>query len=289
MFAPVAKQDAHGYVQTVCAFDEPNTMGCLAERFLVKPTQLVPLPEGTGIAPSRWASFPVRYATARSNWRVALGAWRLQMADVPAEQMHVWAWGGGVAYAELLLARAIGCRTAMLHSGAERGRMIREAGITPIERSPFALLSTDVPAGDRKTLVARGRVEHAFLRLVEEMTGGAKVSIFIDNIGGPVVGSTLRALGRQGVLATTGWKHGLDIEFNRAIACINRQLLVNTHACSLAECAEAVRYAVENDWLPPQQERIYRWDEIPALADDHAAGRIATYFPTFKAAVAGHS
>ncbi len=32
MFAPVAKQDAHGYVQTVCAYDEPNSMGCLAER-----------------------------------------------------------------------------------------------------------------------------------------------------------------------------------------------------------------------------------------------------------------
>ncbi len=288
MFAPVAKQDAHGYVQTVCAYDEPNSMGCLAEQFLVKPTQLIPLPEGAGIAPSQWASFLVRYASARSNWRVALGAWRLQMADVPFEEIHVWAWGGGVAYAELLLARAIGCQTAMLHTGAERGQSIREAGITPVDRSSFALLSAAVPAGDRKTLVARTKVERAFLNLVDEMTGGVRVSIFIDNIGGPIVRPTLRALGRQGVLATTGWKRGLDVEFNRAIACQNRQLLVHTHASPLNEATDAVRYAAKHRWVPPLQKRIYHWHEIPAVAEDHAAGRIATFFPTFMAAAADH-
>jgi NADPH:quinone reductase-like Zn-dependent oxidoreductase len=288
MFAPVAKQDVHGYVRTVCAFDEPNTMGCLAERFHVKASQLIPVPEGTAIAPSQWASFLVRYASARSNWRVALGAWRLQMAAVPPEQIHVWAWGGGVAYAELLLARAIGCQTVMLHTGPERRRLIGEAGITPVERTPFALLSTPAVIPDRKMLVARTKVERAFINLVDQMTGGSRVSIFIDNIGGPLVHSTLRALGRQGVLATTGWKRGLDIEFNRAAACLNRQLFVHTHATPLGEATEAVRYAVENNWVPPLQERIYRWHEIPDLAEGHAAGHIATFFPTFMAAAAEH-
>jgi NADPH:quinone reductase-like Zn-dependent oxidoreductase len=282
MFAPVAKQDAHGYVQTVCAYDEPNTMGCLAERFHVRPTQLVPLPDGAGIAPSRWASFAVRYAPAWSNWRVALGAWRLQMPEVPLEKVHVWAWGGGVAYGELLLARAVGCRTVMLHSGQERGEMLLQAGIVPVDRDAFSalwLLASDC----RKAQLAKLKAERALLDIVDDLTGGDRVSIFIDNIGGPVAGTTLRALGRQGVVATAGWKHGMNMEFNRATACINRHIIVHTHACPLHDCREAVRYAAQNHWVPPQQKRIYRWEEIEALADDHAAGRIASYFPTFAA------
>ena len=68
LFAPIGKEDPYGYAETVCAYDEPRTMGVLAERFYVKPRQLIPVPANATFSPARWASFPVRYATAWSNW-----------------------------------------------------------------------------------------------------------------------------------------------------------------------------------------------------------------------------
>ncbi len=150
-FAPIAKQDPYGYVRTVCAYDEPGTMGTLAERFYVNASQLVPLPDEKVVPLARWASFPVRYTSAWSNWRVALGAWRLQMPSVSTEQTHVWAWGGGVAFAELDLARSIGCKTVMFHTGKERGEIIRAAGITPVDRERFPGLTTAIPPNRKGT------------------------------------------------------------------------------------------------------------------------------------------
>lgn len=286
IFQPIGKEDEWGYVLTVTAFDEPHTMGCLAARFHVRPSQLVPVPDGTDIAPSQWASFPVRYATAWSNWRVADGAWRLQMPDLPPDRVHVWAWGGGVAFGELILARQKGYRTAMLYTGAEREQMIREAGITPVDRSQFPELTVDPPDTNRKALVQYLKSERTFLRIVDELTNGDRVSIFIDNIGGPLMAPTLRALGRQGVVATSGWKQGLDVRFNRALACISRHMFIHTHACPLHEGLDAFDHAIRTGWVPLRQNYIYGWDEIPRLADDHAAGRIASYFPTFAAPAA---
>ena len=286
-FAPIGKQDPYGYVRTVCAYDEPGTMGTLAERFYVNASQLVPLPDEKVVPLVRWASFPVRYTSAWSNWRVALGAWRLQMPSVPTEQTHVWAWGGGVAFAELELARSIGCKTVMFHSGKERGTIIRAAGITPVDREQFAALTTAIPA-NRKGLADYFKSERTFLNLVDELTNGRRVSIFIDNIGGPVVPPTLRALGRQGVIASSGWKRGLALEYNRAVECIERHIFVHTHASPLQEGLDAMQYALETGWLPPQPQTVYAWDEIPKMVEAYDAGHIVEYFPTFATAAAAH-
>jgi NADPH:quinone reductase-like Zn-dependent oxidoreductase len=285
-FAPIAKQDAHGYVRTVCAYDEPGTMGVLAERFYVRPSQLVALPDSGVVAPVRWASFPVRYTSAWSNWKVALGAWRLQMPDVPPAQTHVWGWGGGVAFAELQLARAAGCNAMMLYTGEQRAEMIRGAGITPVDRGEFPALTKPVPPGDRKAYAEYLKAERAFLNVVDTLTDGARVSIFIDNIGGPVTRPTLRALARQGVIATSGWKRGYSVEYNRAVECIERHTFVHTHASPLQDGLDAMQFARETGWLPPEPDYIYSWDEIPRMADEYAAGRIASYFPTFATAAA---
>ena len=283
---PIAKQDPYGYVRTVVAYDEPGTMGVLAEQFYVKPSQLVPLPDKSIVAPVRWAGFAVRYATAWSNWRVALGAWRLQMADVPPERTHVWGWGGGVAFAELQLAKAAGFKPVMLHTGSKRAEMISAAGITPLDRAEFSAL-TQITGSDRKAFTQYVKAERAFLKVVDTITEGDRVSIFIDNIGGPVARATLRALGRQGVVATSGWKCGYAFEYNRAAECIDRHIFVHTHASPLREGLEAMSYAIENGWLPPVPERIYSWEEVPQLVDDYTAGRIDSYFPTFATDAAG--
>ena len=280
-FVPIGKVDRSGYVKTVCAYDEPGTMGVLAERLYLKPSQLIALPEKAKVDLVRWASFPIRYPSAWSNWRVAFGAWRLQMPDMPPERIHVWGWGGGVAFAELGLAQALGCRAVMLHSGAERAQLIRSAGITPLDRGQFPELANEVAPGDRRALIKSLRAERHFLNAVDEMTDGDGVSIFIDNIGGPVARPTLRALGRQGVIASCGWKRGHAISHHRAVECIERHIFVHTHASPYREGVDAVRYALETGWLPPRPDHVYGWDAIPQMAEDYVAGRIASYFPTF--------
>jgi NADPH:quinone reductase-like Zn-dependent oxidoreductase len=281
LFAGLGKRDRHGYVRTVSAFDEPGTMGVLAERFYVNAVQLVPLPDETIAAPIRWPSFSARYAPAWSNWRVALGAWRLQMPQVPPERIHVWGWGGGVAFAELQLARALGCKTVMLHSGTERADLIRAVGITPLDRREFPGLSSAASPADRRARLESLRAERSFLNAVDRITEGDRVSIFIDNIGGPALSPTLRALSRQGVITSCGWKHGHMIEYHRAVECIERHIFVHTHAYPVEEGLAAMRYAIETGWLPPLPQYVYRWEEIPKMAEDYAAGRITSYFPTF--------
>jgi hypothetical protein len=43
---------------------------------------------------------------------------------------------------------------------------------------------------------------------MRELSDGLGAAIFIDNIGAPLYRTTLKALARQNVLATVGWKHG---------------------------------------------------------------------------------
>jgi NADPH:quinone reductase-like Zn-dependent oxidoreductase len=124
--------------------------------------------------------------------------------------------------------------------------------------------------------------EKSFLDLVNEHTQGNGVSIFIDNIGLPVLRPTLKSLARQGVITTCGWKCGMEVSNVRALECINRHLHVHTHYASYAEGLEAVKAAEEIEWMAPvNADQIYNWDEIPQLVDDYAAERIASYFPIF--------
>jgi threonine dehydrogenase-like Zn-dependent dehydrogenase len=123
--------------------------------------------------------------------------------------------------------------------------------------------------------------EEAFLGLVHDRTHGQGVSIFLDYIGSPVVRATLKAIGRQGVIATAGWKGGALTPTHRAIECIHRRIHVHTHAFRRSDPPAATAYAEHHGWLPRVTGHVYTWDEIPRLADDFAAGRAGSYFPIF--------
>jgi NADPH:quinone reductase-like Zn-dependent oxidoreductase len=281
LLAASGSEDRHGYIVTVLGYDARGTMGLLSRTIKLRANQLVPLPASTRHRLTQWAAFPVRYGTAWDNWRVAYGAWRLQV-DGPPSETFVWGWGGGVAFAELILAKRQGCRAAMIASTDDRLAAIADAGLIPIDRRHFPDLAYD--AGRYRTDQAYKRAylasERAFMGLVHSETGGEGVSIFIDNIGGPVHRPTLRALGRNGVVTTAGWKHGMDVSFNRATACIARHVLVHTHASK--NSPEAMYEAETTGWLPPVPSRVYSWDEVPQLADDYASQRLETYFPVFQ-------
>lgn len=262
--------DEHGYPELILGYDAPGTTGVLARLTTLHERQLVRLPgNGTegGHTPAQWAAFSLRHITAWANWQVAWGCYRAQLPEADPRQVHVWAWGGGVAVAELALARDLGCRTAMLTSSPERAALLRTMGIEPIDRASFGT-------------AGRG-FEQDFLAAVAEHTGGRGVSVFIDNLG-VHPRATMKALARQGVLTTSGWKHATTVPLLRAMACQNRHLFVHTHYARHAEGRAAVAYAVRHGWLPRAGDDMYGWDEIPRLAEDYAAGRTTGYFPTFR-------
>lgn len=260
--------DEYGYPIKILGYDAPGTMGVLAKMMKVHAQQVLPLPEDSLFSLPQWAAFSLRYITAYANWQVAYTCWRSQMQSVKAEEIFVCAWGGGVSLAEVTLAKLMGCQVAMVASTPERLALLQSLGIIPINR--HALGGTDF--------------EEAFVKLIHAHTGGKGVSIFIDNIGAPVYKTTLKALARQGVIATSGWKHGAVLPISRAMECINRHLYVHTHYARYAEGEAAMRYAQKHHWMAPisADEKIYTWEEIPDLVEDYASGRLATYFPIFS-------
>jgi NADPH:quinone reductase-like Zn-dependent oxidoreductase len=257
--------DDHGYPTLILGYDAPGTMGVLAKTITLHQRQIVPVPRDSPYSLAQWAAFSLRYITAWANWQVAWGCWQTQMREVPPDEVFVCGWGGGVSLAELTLARAMGCRTAMIASTPARLALLRDHGIEAIDRSAFGA----------KTF------EDDFLAAIRAWTGGRGVSIFVDNIGANYR-STLKALGRQGVIATSGWKRSMNYSTVRAMECIARHIHVFTHYARYPEGQAAVAFALAHGWMPPLDGPIYRWDDVPALASDYAAGKLDGYFPIFE-------
>jgi NADPH:quinone reductase-like Zn-dependent oxidoreductase len=264
--APNGVADTYGYPILAFGYDAPGTIGVLAAKTILRESQqIIPIPSSSPLSLEQWAAFSARYVTAWANWRVAWGCFRVQMPDIDPEDIHVWAWGGGVALAELSLARAAGCQVAMMSSRPERLAEARSLGIDPIDRTAFRV----------------GHLEEDFLATVRERTNGQGIHILIDNIGVHAT-ANLRALARQGVLTTSGWKLRTVFPLSRPIECQNRHLHVFTHYARYDEGRDAVDYAIEHGWGPPMPTDVYDWTEIPRLADDYAEGRIVSYFPIFR-------
>jgi NADPH:quinone reductase-like Zn-dependent oxidoreductase len=257
--SPIGSWDKNGFMLMVVGYDAPRTMGVLAKQMKLHERQVVLLPNPTKHSYRQWAAFPVRYATAWSNWKVAWGCWRLQMAEEDCPLPCVWGWGGGVTLAELELARMAGCRTAMIASSDERLRLIEQRGIQPIDRREFSALSYDPEKyrTDRAYKKSYLRAERTFLDLVKSNTMGQGVAIFIDNIGTPVFRATLRALSHQGVVTTAGWKKGMDISLTRAPECIARHIHVHTHGCRHSHGAPSGWFAEQTGWVPPVEDKVH--------------------------------
>jgi len=257
--------DEFGYPKRIFAFDAPGTMGVLARTIKLDQRNVIRIPENTRFKLEQWAAFSLRYITAWANWRVAWGCWQLQMPEVPPSEVYVWAWGGGTAYAQILLAKEMGCPVVMLASTPERIAHLKGLGIDAVDRSAFG----------EKTF------EEDLLAAVRERTGGRGVSIFIDHIGAHYR-STIKALGRQGVITTSGWKRAMTYPTVRAAECIARHVHVFTHYARYQEGLDAVAFAEERGWVPSLDGKVYTFDEIPTLAEQYVAGKLESYFPIFS-------
>jgi NADPH:quinone reductase-like Zn-dependent oxidoreductase len=277
-----SKLDKFGYMIEAHAYDAPNTVGLLAKRSKIKAGNLMPLPAESPYSYKEWAAFIVRYVTAWSNWKVAYGAYRLQISEEEDPAPYVWGWGGGSTLAEVDLARRQGCRVAMISGSDAHLETIRRLGILGVDRRLFPNIAFDEKrwATDPAYKAAYRESEEALLEIVMRNTERMGAAIFIDFIGSPVLRVTLKALARQGVLATAGWLLGMSTSTNRAIECIKRHVHVHTHYARHADWFEASRYAVRAGWMPTVTE-VYGWDELERLARNAAAG-IVSYFPVYE-------
>jgi NADPH:quinone reductase-like Zn-dependent oxidoreductase len=281
-------KDRYGYMTMAHAYDAPNTMGLLAKRSRWPAAALMPVPRDSGFTLSQWAAFNLRYFTAWSNHRVAYGAWRLHVPEqLFPGPFPVWAWGGGVAFAQLTLAMMKdSARCVLITSSQARRELAARAGLETLDRSAYPDLSFDASRYDTDPeYAARYRdCEKRFVQEVRARTDGEGAAIFIDNIGTPVFRATLKALAREGVVASCGWKLGMRLEILRAMECIARHTFVHTHYASRPEAEDAIRFACERGWMPPQDVigKIWEWNEVAKLAEGHMTGTIDSYFPVYR-------
>ena len=284
LYSPIGSTDEFGYLTRVAAYDMPNTMGLLARQIKIGEHQAVPLPKDTRYSVKQWAAFSLRYPTAWANWRLAYGCWRLQMPEELFPSPYVWGWGGGVSVAMLTLAKSFGCAVAMVASTDDRLRMVRKMGIKDVDRRAFMNLVYDEKRYKTDPDYKRSylRSERTFLDIVRQETDGAGVSIFMDNIGLPVFRATLKALGRQGVITSVGWKRGMNLTIARAVECINHHSHVFSHGARFSEGIASINFAERTGWLPPVNGELYSWDNIPKLAQDFAGDMTTGYFPLYQ-------
>lgn len=276
------KFDEFGYMMLAFGYDAPGSVGVLAKRTKIRSWNFLPIPSGSPYSYEQWAVHSLRYVTAWSNWKVACGAYRLQVSQAEDESPHVWGWSGGTTFAEIDLARREGCQVAMLSGSDAHLTALKQAGITGIDRREFPGIDLDEKrhAADPAYRKAYQEVEAAFLRLVRERTRGRGVSIFIEYIGAPVVRATVKALAREGVLTTAGWLLGMSTSQNRALECIARHVHVHTHYARRAEAIEAMDYSMSTGWMPEVTE-VGGWEDVPRLAGDAAAGATQSFFPVY--------
>lgn len=256
-------QDEVGYPKLITAYDKPNTIGVFAKTINLRENELIKIPENSKHSPQAWAAFSLKYITAWSNWNVAYKCWKSQMAEVDPKDTYVFGWGGGVTFAQLTLAKLYGCKCYMMSSREERLQLLEAYGITGIDRTKYS--------------------SEELLELIRDETNGRGVSIFIDYIGEPMLYKlTMKALGRQGVITTAGWKEGSLLPVLRAQECQQRHIHVFTHYARYQEGAEAVKYAEEKDWLPPLSNEEYKWEDLSELLHDYSQNKISSWFPVFK-------
>lgn len=164
-------------------------LGGFAERVLVDPAQVFPLP-----ATTTWeqgAGLPMNYLTCHFALRER---GRLREGDT----VLVHGAAGGVGTAAVQLARAWGARVVAVVSSEARAEVAREAGA-------------------HEVVLADG-----FREAVADLTGGRGVDLVVDPVGGDRFTDSLRSLAPGGRLLVIGFTAGSIPEVR-----VNRLLLTN--------------------------------------------------------------
>jgi NADPH:quinone reductase-like Zn-dependent oxidoreductase len=275
--------DEYGYPRRIFGYDAAGTIGMLAKQTKLHQGQIIPIPAKSKYTLEQWAAFSLRYCTAWSNWELAYGTLRLLLTKKDLPRPQVFAWGGGVSLGTLVLAKHYDCEVTQMASTDEHLETIRHQGVRAVDRRTFRDLNHDKKKfkTDEEYTNKYLASEDKFLSVVNEITGGKGVNIFVDYVGAPVLRATLKALARQGVITTAGWKEGMMIELVRATECIARHQHINTHYARYEQGVAAVKFGEEKGWLPPVDPKVYAYDEVPQMFEDYHHNKLG-WFPVFR-------
>jgi NADPH:quinone reductase-like Zn-dependent oxidoreductase len=287
MVQPNYRPDVFGYGMIGAAFgyDARGTVGLLARRTTIRAECLMPLPAGTTHSVEQWAAFSIRYVTAFANWRVAHGVWRLQVTEDDQAHPFVWGWGGGTTFAELTLAARQGARATIITSRQNRITFAQAQGLAVADRRKFPDIALDQDRVREPGYLPRYRLsEKAFLGAVHEATDGRGASVFVDYLGGTLLPATIKALAREGVVTTAGWRDGTRSGFVRALACINRHQHIHTHYARRSEVHDAMVHGERTGWMPPPEAIGTPWpyEKVPELVSAYADDAIDPYYPLIR-------
>jgi zinc-binding alcohol dehydrogenase/oxidoreductase len=151
--------------------------GTCAELIAVPEQNVYPIPDDLSFEDA--AAFPLVFETA---YRMLVTKARLQ----PGEWVLIWGIGGGVATAANAIAKALGARTIVTSSSAEKLAKARELGAD----EAIDHLHEDVPAR------------------VKELTGGEGADVVVDDVGEATWKHTLNAARQEGRIVVCGATSG---------------------------------------------------------------------------------
>ncbi len=155
--------------------------GTLAEYVVVPATNVRTIPAATDMVAA--AAFPLATLTA---WRMVVSRAKVG----PGDHVLVWGIGGGVALAEMQIAKVRGARV-------------------------WVTSGSDEKLARARTLGADEAINHAtedVAKVVRARTGKRGVDVVVDNVGEATWKQSLGALGKRGQLVTCGGTSGPMVE-----------------------------------------------------------------------------
>ena len=150
-----------------------HTDGTYCELKAIPAGQLYPLPDRLSFKEA--AAFPLVFETA---YRMLV----TKAAVREGEWVLIWGIGGGVALAALELCRALGARTIVTSSSAEKLELARGLGAD----------------------VAVSHVDDDVVAVVKESTGGAGADVVVETVGEATWERSLAAAAREGRVVVCG-------------------------------------------------------------------------------------
>lgn len=220
--------------------------GTFAEYVVVPATDLVSPPEGW--TDEQCAGASLVYLTAYQ----ALTQWG---PPGPGAVVLVTGASGGVGVASVQLARAMGCAVVALSRDEEKGRRLKELGadITCNPQDPQWRHSLKTSLSPRR------------------------VSLAVDNVGGPLLPEVIDTLGDRGCVSLVGRLGGLVPQFNTATLFFRRLRMggvaVGAYSREESNAAwDAVLGLLQKTGARPLVDHVFNFDALPAAFERLAGG-----------------
>ncbi len=206
------------------------------ERWVVK--------DRTGLAPELVATLPMVLVTAVRAVRV--------VGQVEAgDKVLVHSGASGTGSMAIQIARALGASVAATVNNPEKRRFVGDLG---------AELVIDMSHDD-------------FVKKTLDWTNGQGASVVIDNLGGEVLGRSLAAVQRQGIVVTLGFVAGLEVSFNIRDFFFSQKQLRGTLMGTVADLEWGLEL-VRADKIRPLLDRVLPLSQASEAHQLLAANRV---------------